>query len=673
MGETEYWGIDSEASATGLERSTKDVHTVQVCSSRNENTGRVFYSPADFKHWYRNNHSYPKLFYAFTLAFEFGSLAAWELLNAQDAFGGKSWQDWADEPLNLFHIKIDKTKISVFDVRVFFHQLRHGNNYLTNLEKLGNYLSDYYGVDAKKLPPPLGVDFGKRAPTEAEKPYFEQYGIRDAYICALAAKWIHENVVDGWLKDVRLGKKKKKVAITQLYSWGTVARHYFGLPDINEIQYYGNNKGSIKFPNQWHSKIFDASFAGRSEAFVTGNVGQVYYCDVSSLYPVSLIQTQAFLIRDVKEFVGDKLRLLGKASWQNFYAVTGTAYGWILGDFRTESDLWGLPIKQADNNWFVTGILRNRLYHVLDLEASNAEILRVDAVLVPKFDTNQPSVDRMRKYEELTDKKLGHKCGTNKIEEHCIKMTTNSAYGVLGKSHPDFATYTNLPAYGTILAQSHLFMSELFHKFSPIVYTDTDSFFVNKPVKGTIRECEPYPTLPFQRLATVPLIVDVKAQSKPTGAIVFRGKMYSGLVFEGVDINAFSAWHPHPKYFAEILEIRPTEPFTVEQQASRKWRTRDKSVTALRVGGWFVEKVEWNLAKLKEIFRADTKRKRDNPDSYQLFLDGKSATSRSWTVDEALRLLETTPWQLEIGKLTTAAYLKSADWVSGLFCGEFDQ
>ncbi|MCJ7634013.1 hypothetical protein MUP77_16700, partial [Candidatus Bathyarchaeota archaeon] len=420
----------------------------------------------------------------------------------------------------------------------------------------------------------------------------------------------------------------------------------------------------VDLPNLWHNEIGKICFAGRSEAFMTGNVGQIHYCDVASLYPVSLIQTQALLICDVSEFQTEqtiKDKLLGKASWQIFYGVTGKPYGWILGDFASQDDLWGLPIEQGANNWYVTGTLRNRLYHTLDLEASNAEILRVDYVLIPVFDTSQPSIDRMSKYETLTDKKLSHKC-ESELEEKCVKMTTNSAHGTLGQSHPDFAAHTNLPAYNTVLAQSHLFMSELFHKYSPVLYTDTDSFFVVKRVEGLIRECSPYPSLPFQRLKTVPLKVDVKAQSKPTGAVIFRGKMYGGLTFEGADINAFSAWHPKADNFAEILAAKPTQSVTVEQQTSRKWLTKNKAARRLRVGGFYVQTVEWDYEQLHHIFRADSKRKRDNPDSYQLFLDNKSSGSRSWTITEAMRQFALTKWHadFESGRMTLQQYETTA-------------
>jgi hypothetical protein len=253
---SEFWGIDTEASATGTTFTTNDVHTLQVCSSKGEDTGRTFWNPNYFKEWLHHHKPRPKIFYAFTLTFEYGTLEAWELLNASTAKGEYPWQYWADHPINLFYITIDKTRIPVYDIRIFFYQLRYGNSYLTNLNAVSDYLSDYYQQDIHKLASPLGDDFGKRAPTAEERPYFEQYGIRDAFICAKAAQWVHENIIDTWLE----GKTK----ITHIYSWGTVARHYFDLPEIAEVVRYGRTPHII-FPNRWHEEIYKATYGqGRS-------------------------------------------------------------------------------------------------------------------------------------------------------------------------------------------------------------------------------------------------------------------------------------------------------------------------------------------------------------------------------------------------------------------------
>jgi hypothetical protein len=93
-----------------------------VCSSKSENTGKVFWNPKDFKQWYRHKKPRPKIFYAFTLPFEYGTLTAWELLKASTQKGEYPWQNWADTPINLFYITIDKTRIPIYDIRIFFFQ-----------------------------------------------------------------------------------------------------------------------------------------------------------------------------------------------------------------------------------------------------------------------------------------------------------------------------------------------------------------------------------------------------------------------------------------------------------------------------------------------------------------------------------------------------------------------
>ena len=629
----EFFGIDTEASASGTERTQSDIHTIQVCSSQGEHTGKCFWNAQDFKEWYRHKKPRPKIFYAFTLGFEYGTLAAWELLNASTENGDYPWQNWTEEPINLFYISIDQTRIPVFDVRLFFYQLRIGNNALTNLRAVGDYLSDFYAEDICKLTAPLGEDFGKRPPNPEERPYFEKYGIRDSYICAKAAQWVHSNVMEKWLEN--------RVPIQKIFSWGTVAKHYFDLPKIAQVTHYGK-KTLIEFPNQWHRKIFESTFAGRSEAFLTGNIGQTFYNDVSALYPTCIIQTQCIRICDVEEWPEKPDGLYGKINWKKFYNATGFPYGWILGDFKTESDLWALPIKMGENNWYITGTLKNRLYNSLDLEASNAEVLDVQTVLTPVF-TNDPAfLNPMRKYEELTKIKLTN-AYRSEIESHCIKSTINSTSGILGKSHPTFGATTNLPSYNILLGQSHLFMSQIFHRYHtpehPIAYIDTDSLFWHKPLNVLIRECEAYPDLPFQVLETLPLRISVKGESRPEGTIIFRGKMY----FQSENSLAFSAWKPFPQYFAKIIKQKPQET-TIERQITRKWRTRNKKAITLKIGRWYIQQDHWNLEKLKEIFRADNKRCRPTYDSYQLFLDGKSVSSRAWTAKESLQQLAETPW-----------------------------
>jgi hypothetical protein len=626
----QYWGIDAEGKAEGLQLNKNDIHSIQVCPSTSEKEAKIFWNPEDFKAWLtqrRKNCTKPKIFYAFTLAFEYGSLSAWELLNIGTARNKLPWQSWADEPVNLFYIHIGKMKIPVFDTRLFFYQLRYGNDYLTNLDAVSRYLSEYYATDIHKLPKPMGDQFGKRPPNQQEKPYFSKYAIRDAFISAKAGQWINENVIQKWLKN--------SVNITNLYSWGTVARHYFTLPKINEVRYYGKHGTVIQFPNLWHKQIYESTFAGRNEAYRTGTLEPQYYNDCDSLYPYALIKTQALLIKNVQTWNGSPEKLLGKINCQKFYEVTGCPYGWIIGTFKTTDDLWGLPLKIGENNVYLTGTIRNKLYHTLDLEASNAEALEISTVLTPIFDEAQKGT--MQKFEELTRMKLEQKY-TSEVEKFAIKNTINSTSGILGKSHPTFAEYTNIPAYNTLLAESHLTMSRLFHKFAPVTYTDTDSFFSSNPINETIELTAPYPTLPFQTLDTIPLRVGCRAQ--PEGnTVVFRAKMY----WLNPKNLAFSGWKPFPSFFNKIVQAKTTTA-TIEKQLNRKFKTRDKSVAKLAVGRWLIKREEWNLEKLKQIFRADTKRQRSTYDSYTLFLNDKNAPSTSWNAQQLNELYGQT-WQ----------------------------
>jgi hypothetical protein len=649
----EYWGIDSEGLGASLDVRTDDLHSIQVCSSAGEQTGHAFRSKDEFLAWYNGLTSVqrPRRFYAFTLSYEFGSLAAWELLGASNAKGKFPWQNWLEEPKNLFYIQPGRKKFPVYDTRCLFGTLAKDKQQPSSLRSLGDYLSQFYNVDAHKLPTPLGKEFGLRAPTEAEWPEFAKYGVRDSYICALAGKWINDVVVEGWLNGT--------VPLESLFSWGTVAKDYLALPKVGHVRYRDKNGTAVVgYDSEWFYRIQnEACTAGRSDAFITGLCGNLFYNDVSSLYPISAIHTQCFLIRNIREWDEDKARLLGPITSERFYEVTGSPYGWIQGDFSTQDDLWGLPIRRRDQNWFVSGEnFRSFLYHVLELEAANAQATHISHVLLPVF-VRAPSsdpimladpdflaksnerkaeerhIESMRRYEALTTTKLEGQY-RSAVEKECIKATVNSGTGILGQSRHGIVETTNPLAYSTLLGESHLIMSRIYHKYdSPkhrIAYGDTDSFFWDEPVEGTIEFLEPYPTLPYQIDRPLPLTIGVKGTSRPEGCAIFRGKLY----YQSETSQAFSGWKPEPRSFREIVEGRLQE-CEVIRQTTRKWRTRDRSVTHLRVGRWWLRKERWDLTKIKRIFRADDKRCRVSRDSYQLFLDGQSQPSRAWTLEES--------------------------------------
>lgn len=581
----------------------------------------------------------PKILYSFTLPYEFGSLSAWDLLGAVDEKDRWPWQRGLDEPVNLFYIRPGRKRIPVYDVRRLLAPLTIEKEESANLVALANYLSDYYHEDIHKLPPPLGgpPEFGSRAPNEDEWPYFCKYGIRDAYINAKAGEWLQTNVVGEWLKN--------EIPIEKLYSWGTVARYYLNLPQVGYVK-YRRSGGSVVvgYENQWQLKILNSLTAGRSEAFWTGNVGQAYYNDIVSLYPVSLVHTQALLIDNINLWEGDRTRLDGPITRQKFHEVTGSPYGWILGNFSTSDDLWGLMVGTQDQNWCCTGDnFDGMLYHTLRLEAANATVRRASAVLLPVFSTLPTFRNPMRLYEDLAQRKLtkGYK---DEIEKFSIKATMNAASGYIGKSAHGIGITTNPAAYDTILAESYLLMSRIFHRYNsvkhPIYYTDTDSFFWDEPVDEIVEYLEPYPNLPYQILTELPLAVDVKGESRPEGTVIFRGKMY----YQSKKSYACSGWKATRNDFIRIVEGKLQEA-NVRVQVSRKWKTRRRDVGSLQIGRWQVLNEKYttlgNLrtgqGSLMKLFRADKKRCRPKYDSYELLLTDECVDSRAWTLNELHR------------------------------------
>ena len=322
-----------------------------------------------------------------------------------------------------------------------------------------------------------------------------------------------------------------------------------------------------------------------------------------------------------------------KFTWQRFSEVTGKPFGWILGDFRTDDDLWALPIRGRNNNWYLTGQFDRFLYHTLDLEASSVEILKIRHVFLPVFSNKEDKfTNSMRMYEELARRKLLGEY-KDEIEKACIKNTLNAASGYLGRSHPTVGLETNPAAYSTVLAQSHLDMSRIFHRYHtpnhPIEYTDTDSFFWYQPVNTTFETVYPYPNLPFQVIESFPINIVVKGESRIEGIQIHRGKMY----FQNPESYACAGWKPYRDDYRRICEELPTTT-TVQIQVSRRWRTKDHRAARLKTGRWYIAEDKYNLAKLKQLFRADKKRRRETYDSYQLCLDNEKRSSRAWTLDE---------------------------------------
>jgi len=131
----------------------------------------------------------------------------------------------------------------------------------------------------------------------------------------------------------------------------------------------------------------------------------------------------------------------------------------------------------------------------------------------------------------------------------------------------------------------------------------------------------------------------VKGTTRPEGCVIFRNKMYyqsaedigRGLKYS----QARGGWKGDPRDYVNIVENKLTTAI-VHTQVTRKWKTRDKKAAILKTGRWYTMKEQWNLPKIKRIFRADYKRyrtpkgkdpSRADYDIYQLHLDDEMQAS----------------------------------------------
>lgn len=602
-----FWGIDTEYFAAG-KHDPSDVHSIQTYNGK---VGLIFWSPEEFREWLQRTK--PKLMFTWTIAPEFGSLRAWGFLNIEKKAGRgkysriphpwkktKFWEPFSEKPIAHFYIpyqhkykykgewKTKKKRVMVFDVRVFFHQMRYKGKGMGSLEMAGEFLSDFYGRDLHKLPKPF-EGFGERPPrTKEERERFEEYAVRDAEITYWAGVWFQENIIDKYIPGT---------SFKDLYSWGTAAAKYFNYPEVNKGHW---QKGGAKiFLDPLDDMIRqEATFAGRSEAFWTGYLGDIYYCDISSLYPVETVVTEAIRIRHVKPLSPIELKQIRNPEDLH-------PYGWLRGTFYTENDLWGLPYRNeilAEHLYYVTGTVSG-LFHTFDLEAARAEILNLEAGYVPIF-MNDPEMDR---YYKLTMKKLD-KQYQSEAEKYAIKGILNSATGKFGAYHP-ISIYSNFPVYSTIVASSHRRLSWLFDKApKPVYYCDTDSVFTREPITGKLAELESW-TGEY----SVPLLVDIKGTSEEPGTMIFRRKMY----YQAPNYTAYGGWKPYVEFFKKICQTLP-EQISVLRQVTKKWATRNKAVIHLEIGRFVEISETYNLAKLEDLFKADDGRIRPTRNTYQL-------------------------------------------------------
>lgn len=601
------WALDSEFPSDA--KPTDPVHSIQLW---NAITGEHFFfcENAEYsdkingKHGKQALHDFflktkSKVIYTWIGEAEFGSLKAWELI-------GINPYDKRLETINRFKIEwLGKQKgkhhTLCIDIEPFYKQMAYKHQFLRTLKKTGEFLSDFYKKDLHKLEHPLDKDFGLRTPkTQKEWQQFRKYSMRDAEITAMASYWLQTEILDKYIPHQPLNK---------MWSWGTIAKHYFNFIPI------GFKMGNQTFIPALHELIHKCTYAGRSEAFTTGYIGKTFYSDIASLYPCATSWTNALEITDVEPLTKHEIRQI--RSGTPFQQATGTPYGWLRGDWKSKNDFWGIPIRGATHNYYITGIVKNTLYSTFDLEASKCEMLNVTSGLKPTFKQNP----EQQKYIDLTFKKLEGEYATEP-EKHAIKGILNSTTGKLGASHP-LSIYSNFPAYNIIVSAGHYIMSKCFDTTpKPIYYMDTDSLFTPTPINKTLF------TLNNEKYGIdIPITAEVKAEGSET--IIFRSKNY----WQNPNSYAFHGWQAYAQDWHRIIQTLP-QATTVQRQIKRTYRTRNKKALQLQIGRWKTDETKYNVQKLAELFKGDNKRKRQNYNSYTLAQQKKTSQSKAWTTKE---------------------------------------
>lgn len=543
--------------------------------------------------------------FIWNLAPEYGSLEDWGGDLNFDPEADKINRAWLTLPNGL--------QVQLFDVQPFFRTM---GKELASLENAGKFLSKHFGEELFKFDKPLFL--GLRHPSLGERPHFAKYALQDAKVTARAAEYLLDELIFKGLG--------KKIGLRWLNSFGTVSAKFFKLPMV------GQRLGKKTILAPWHSSFRDHSvFAGRSEAFINGEFrGRNFYNDMKKQYSLGVLHTGALMTRYVEPLKKEEAKKIDKVT--DFESVTGCKWGWLKGTFTSANDLWGLPVRSNERNYYVTGT-RSGLFHTYDLMAAKAEIVELGGGFAPDEIAygSKPILEvgvlgkLHHKFLKLYDDTISGRV-KNPTEIGFNKAVMNALTGRMGLRHPHESARTNYVGYNAIVAWAHWQMSQVFdrarQKDAGIFYMDTDSIFSDKNLAGHYWDvadaAEEY---------VFPVVLEVKGESDLLR--IARSKMY----YQSEHSAGWSAWHPQLKFFWEIMKSLPDQ-ITVGLETKRTFRTRNKKALEMVVGRWQVEPVAYDYQKICQLFKADDKRVREEYNSYQLFRDGKFSKSRAPSMNE---------------------------------------
>jgi hypothetical protein len=561
------WAFDSEFMMSGRADHPEDVHSIQFSDGKDA----YFIDTAEaLKEWLRR-HNYIRTLYGFVVLPDLGSLSEW--------LGDKAVQCKRRGVQHTGWIKYAGAKIHVVDCQPILSGF--------GLRRLAD-CGDMIGYP--KLPKPewLGL---RKWQSESEYAQFIEYAKADAVITSRIVQWL----ISAYGADP-----------ARFISSGTLAGHYFNFPRRLKML-----KGKVLI-SPFESMVKSYTFAGRSEGFITGFTPNAIYNDVASLYPCCIVATKALQIKGAKPCEFKELAVNNDLSENR--------YGWIEGDFRTDNDMWGLPVR-GKRNYFMIGTISG-LYNTFDIAAAKAEIINVKRCYKPTF---RDDLSEHNKYADMLIKKLEGKYSAE--EKGYYKAIMNAASGKLGQSKP-ISEHSNFLAYNILLGHSHLTMSRLFDKCSaPIIGMDTDSIFSTMDMSGKwfdISDGE----------RTLPIRMDVKGKGD---LAFFRSKRY---IING-ELSCYGAhgWRYWIEDYIKMFNGDLTE-LDTRIDIKHTLLTRQREAIKMAKGRWRTRPEHLTLDKIKELLTADDKRQRDNSDSYGMVMERKNVSSKAWNYDDYMASAE---------------------------------
>jgi hypothetical protein len=612
-GDFEVWAFDSEFLVSGEKRRQGDVQTIQFSDGRDLNvrvnetkakdkealskgTTVVFDNAEDLKEFLHNRRScLSPTVYCFVALPDLGSLATWL------GDGNVRVSKRGVRVSGIVKYGHGDVKFNVYDAQPLLHSFG-----FRNLAACGQYL----GVPKLLKPEWLGLRDPKDA---AEHAYFMEYAARDAYVTSRIVRWMIE---------------KFNADPARLVSSGTLAKEFFNFPCR-----LGRNAFGVPTPSPIEQAIQRSTFAGRSEGFVTGYVPNVFYNDVSSLYPVSMVASRCFDIASAYEVdeVDDGLDQLGLHVGEvveRDLSYDRDSFGWIEGYFETDHDLWGLPIR-GFRNFYMVGKRIQGLFNTFDLAAAKARLVFAAHVWLPKL---EPSVIQ-EKFADMLLERVEGRC--DPVKKMFYKAVLNSASGKLGQSKPFAARTSNFLAYNKLLGHSHLIMSKLFDKCIGVggqpLAMDTDSVFSTVDMsKKWFEVCDGD--------HVVPVVMDCKARGN---LAFFRSKRYilwdksKPYEFNKNPAFAMHGWHYFVEDYLKLFDGALDE-LDTRIEIKHTLLTHTKAALMLALGHWRTRPEHLSFDKLESLLTADDKRDRGGVggenyrNSYLLVRERRSQGSKAW-------------------------------------------